>query len=169
VNYRVIFYILIFCLTMGCGSKFMEYPPEPDLSDCYVATKQFETGLKKTPIPVPFKYKSTYELETDKPDNWSDFNGTIHLKSIKWNVTWISYLKVILDWFTVATWRDDEWRVSPTVDLKPFFTQKENNSSKLVFTVKFDSKGIKPARAVVIEAEMELYFCGENAALITEI
>lgn len=163
---RYIFLILV-SLIFSCGSTFLaDPPPAPEFEDCVYLTKYFISHLDSSLIPLPFNGEKVFYLFTDKPEYWHEFEGTIHLKSIKWNVEWIKYLAVIADNFIIASYEDEEWQVSSRINLKPLFQIKEDNPNRLVFELKMNAKGTKPSNKTVIEVEAEFYFCGENQDLM---
>jgi len=162
--------VMMMCLSLwSCGSKFLEYPITPEFEECTVGEKSFITNIDRSPLPLPFVGRKEIHLFTDKPEFWDQFDGSIHLKSIKWNINWISRVSVIFDEFTVARWSGQEWFVSSAVDLSPFFRDKEGDPSRLVLDLILNGKGTKPAKAFMIEATAEFYFCGENADLMFDL
>lgn len=167
---RVLILTLIPLFLISCGSVFIEAPPEPpDFAECTVGTKHFVSGIKETAFVLPFSGTMKKDLHTSKPEFWDEFEGTIHFKTVRWNVDWIGELKVILDYITVAIWDGETWTSTGTIDLKPFIKDNPSDPDELILEVKLSGRGLKPAKYFVIEVDAEFYFCGKNQELMTNL
>lgn len=162
-----LFFLILFTLVVSCGSQFFEPPPEPpDFETCTTGKKHFGLLITKSILPVPVFGRQEARLYTSKPEFWDEFEGSIHLKDIKWNVNWVKRVKIEINQFTIAQYEDDKWTISSTLDLAPFFKEKEGDSTRLGFDIKLEGDGLKPAREFVIEVDAEFYFCGKNQDLM---
>lgn len=125
--------------------------------------------IKKSFLPVPFSGTQFITLYTPKPEFWDEFEGSIHLKDVKWNASWISEVWVKFDAYTVASWDGEEWTVSSTLDISEFIEDKENDLDRLKFEIELEAEGLKPRKEFIIEVEAEFYFCGKNHELMERL
>lgn len=160
--------ILILALMINCdacGPVFILAPPERDLTNCLRIPKQFRSTLRATTVPIPFSGATTIRMFTSKPDLWSEFNGTIHLVQVDWDVTWISKVYVSIGGLTVAVYEDGSWSaVGENLDLTPHL--KDDGRGSLYIDTRFRGKGVRPGQRTTIHTSVELAVCGENADLV---
>lgn len=147
----------------GCGSQFFEIPPggEPDPDECTLSMQDFTTQTLYTSAPLPFSGRRTVKMSTWVPDGWDQFEGTLHLLTATWDVTWVERMQMDVDRFpAVAVWNGYAWRVDKRVDFMPYI---ERDGDRLRFEPKVRAKGVKPAGKPITTINVIIAFCGEGS------
>lgn len=161
---KLLLFVLILFLT-SCGSTFIEYPPDPpDFEYCDLIVETLTTTTQQTPIKLPIENRFETKMWTDAPEHWDEFDGSIHLASLTWNLDWVSKAWLIIGDLTIASYDEGHWTTSPRLDLSDVIVSHENG--RLSFEAKIRVKGWKPAGEETIQATAEVWLCGENSDLV---
>lgn len=156
-------------LLVGCGSVFIAAPAPYDPSQCESVHRELSSKTQHTPIPIPFAGTRKVVFYMLRPDGWEEFEGTIHLEGLHWDVDWIKEGSLRVEHLTIAVLNNGEWETNPDVDITEGLSVIEEDGKLWVgFEATLKGKGVKPAGRQSITVQAQAGLCGEGRLELAE-
>lgn len=148
----------------ACGPDYIAAPsPAPEWETCETVERSLVGHTVSTPVPIPFTGPRSFVLWTGKPDGWDEFEGSVHLREVTWDVDWISNGSIQIGGLTVAELDRGRWFANAAVDIRPAIHAE---GEFLKFEAKIRGSGVKPAGKQTLTTQATIAFCGIGQATV---